>query len=309
MPELFLLKDNPQPILEGKSSAAGRLRTQVERIARTPRTTVLLVGQRGRELELVARSIHLHAKGRGAFLPVSAQALSASARQVDVFGCAGGLCERARGGTLFLDEVSELKDELQAHLLRSLEERLHGAEREASVEVQEPRIVASTALDLESLVQGGQFRSDLLYRLNVLTIRVPSLGERSEDLEHFAKHILLQQGRRIGLRARLAPEALMRLKQYPWPGNLLELEAVLTQALLHCQGGTIQAEGLQLGQSQPAEAVPSASLKPMRSIRASEEALIRRVLLEEAGNRSSAARALGINRTTLYNKLRQYGIA
>lgn len=309
MPELLLLIDAEEPILAGDSSAAVRLRTQVERIARTPRTTVLLLGQRGRELELVARSIHLLAKGRGAFLPVSAQGLSSHARQVDVFGCADGLAERARGGTLFLDEVADLNGALQAHLLRSLEERLHGAGAETPLEGQEPRIVASTAQDLESLVQAGGFRSDLLYRLNVLTIRVPSLAERLEDLERFAQHILLRQGRRLGLRATLSAAALERLREHAWPGSLLELEAVLTQALLQAEGGRIQPEGLQLGQPQPPQAAPDASLKPMRSIRASEEALIRSVLLEEAGNRSSTARVLGINRTTLYNKLRQYGIA
>ena len=309
MSELLLLIDEAQSILAGDSNAAARLRTQVERIARTPRTTVLLLGERGLEFERVARCIHLHSEGKGVFLPVASQTLSAKPSQVDAFGCAGGLCERARGGTLFLDEVTDLDADLQGDLLRRLEDRLHPADPKHAAELQDPRIVASSAQDLDALVQAGEFRSDLFYRLNVLTIRVPSLRERSEDLGILAQGILQRQGALTGRRRSLGDEALARLQAHAWPAGLLELEAVLTQALLRCPGSTIQPQHLSLETegSLPAALIPAAS--PARSIRATEEALIRRVLVEEEGNRSGAARALGINRTTLYNKLRQYGIA
>ncbi len=309
MAELLLLIDDAQRILAGDSSAAGRLRSQVERISRTPRTTVLLLGVRGLELELVARCIHLRSSGQGAFVPVSSQALSNKPAQVDAFSCSGGLAERASGGTLFLDEVADLDLGLQSDLLRRLEDRLQPSAAVSTGKALEPRVVASTAEDLEARVLAGSFRSDLFYRLNVLTIRIPSLADRAEDLEALAEGILSRLSEKLGTKRMLAADALEQLRAHSWPGNLLELEAVLTQALLAGSGPWIGPEQLQLGPGTPKSSHSAPQEPCVRSIRASEEALIRRVLREEAGNRSSTARALGINRTTLYNKLRQYGIA
>ncbi len=319
MAELIARIDEGSELLFGESPASARLLSQVERVAGTPRTTVLLRGVRGRELELVARAIHARSgplldgldtgafDANGPFYGVHCAALSARTGAFEsddrVFGGDDGLFERASNGTLFLDEVADLSTALQAHLLELLERR--------AAEKPPLRIVASTAADLEAAVDDDRFRADLFYRLNVLTIRVPRLHERAADIPAVVDAVLTRMRRMLGVRTVVSDAALEALAAHAWPGNLFELEATLGKAVVAAGGGdgTIEPEHLDFASaSRPhGELVPAVSAK--RSLRDVEEETIRRILVEEGGNRSRAARTLGINRTTLYNKLRQYGIS
>ena len=316
MPELIALVEEEGDLLFGDSPASTRLLSQIERVAGTPRTTVLLRGERGRELELVASAIHARSRPaldgldhgfdpKGPFLRVECAELSAipgaTIREDRIFAGDGGLFERARTGTLFLDEVADLAVTLQGHLLDLLERR--------AAETPPLRVIASTAKDLEPEVEAERFRADLFYRLNVLTIRVPALRDRLDDIPALAGAVLRRLRGLLGVQTTLSPEAVASLAAHDWPGNLFELEATLARAALAAQSGRIDPEHLNLGPPQGSrdELIPAASDR--RSLRHVEEEAIRRVLIEEGGNRSRAARTLGINRTTLYNKLRQYGIA
>jgi DNA-binding NtrC family response regulator len=201
---------------------------------------------------------------------------------------------------------------VQARLLRLLEEgvllRVGGAdERPADV-----RVIASANRPMEPLVENGGFREDLFYRLNVLNVRVPPLSERAEDIEALARGLLTRIAEEHGLpRKQLDAEAVTLLEEAEWPRHLLELANALERAFLSAEGGTVGPEHFLL----PARGIPAAmaaregdSTRPPRTLRAAEEACIRRVLCEEGGNRSRTARVLGINRTTLYKKLREYAI-
>jgi len=291
--------DDSPLLLAGESSGAARLRDQVKRIARTPETTVLVTGERGFDLGQVARAIHDGSSlGAGPFVLVDCLTLSESMEE---------LAERARGGSLFLHEVSALSAARQDGLLAFLETRVgQGADF---------RLIASTSHDLEERVERGAFREDLLYRLNVLTVRVPALRERAEDVPDLVSRLLGRIQRELGTTFHLESGARDVLVSHSWTGNLLELETVVGIAALRAATGVITAEHLELWMEGAAGRVEKGLLEPVspvaaqtRSLRDVEEATIRRVLGEEGGNRSSAARVLGINRTTLYNKLRLYGI-
>jgi len=289
-------RDETPLLLLGGSGAATRLRDQIRRVAGTPQTTVLVTGERGFDLGVVARAIHDESSlGAGPFELVDCLTLSQSMED---------LSDRARGGTLFLHEVSALDAARQDSLLAFLETRV-GQDAEF-------RLIASTAHDLEARVERDSFREDLLYRLNVLTVRVPSLRERVEDVPELVSRLLRGIQRGLGSTFQLLPGAIDALVSHSWTGNLLELETVVGIAALRSTAGTIGVEHLDLWMESALGNARKGVLEPVpppsRSLRDVEEATIRRVLSEEGGNRSSAARVLGINRTTLYNKLRLYGI-
>jgi len=289
-------------LLRGPSAVAARLASQIERVSSTPRTTVLLCGERGRELELSARAIHAASGGKRASSPF---VRLAGARLRDL----AGPFDQAEDGTLFLEEIADLGPAQQSELLELLEERAGHEER-----VDGPRLIASTAVDLEREVERGRFREDLFYRLNVLTIRVPPLRQRLEDLEVLCERLLESLRSTLGVAFRLDAEALALLRSHGWPGGLLELESVLGCAAVACAPGERIGAGHLHGfledRSRGDALVPQPP-RPIagRTLRDLEEAAIRQVLVEVGGNRSRAARTLGINRTTLYNKLRLYGIA
>ena len=282
-------------VLTGDSPGCHTLTTALERVARTPRTTVLVRGEPGAGRSQLARALHRRSSRRdGALVVIRAadQVQGDFARRV--FG-SGGQLEGAAGGTVVLQAVETLDPASQAALLDWL------VEPRADV-----RLVATSSQDLESWVEGGRLRADLFYRLNVLTLWAPPLRERLEDLEAMVRTLVNRLAAELGRRAPdLGPEVLTALSRHPWPGNLRELRAVLEAALWR-GGGTLALEDLGLA-GAPA---PNSEALPLgdRSLRGVEERLIRRVLAEVAGNRSQAARVLGINRQTLYNKLRSYGL-
>ena len=310
------------PII-GRSREIEQVLDQIQRVASTPRTTVLIGGESGVGKELVARAIHENsARADGPFVALNCAALAENLLEAELFGYESGafsgahpkgregLVSSANGGSLFLDEIGELALELQAKLLRVLQERVYrrvGGTEDRATDV---RFIASTNRDLAGMVEAGQFREDLFYRLNVLSIVVPALRERREDVPLLAEHFLAQLSGEFGRDfAGLEPEALAALQAHPWKGNVRELRNAIERGALHSTGDTIAAADLGLAPGPRRLGGDDLQLElPDFNLRKMEEALIRRALVETQGNRSRTARLLGVNRTTLYNKLRGYEI-
>jgi len=329
--EVARLRSGP---IVGESTALRRVHDQIDRVASTPRTTVLITGESGVGKELVARAIHERpGRASGPFVALNCAALADSMLEAELFGYEPGaftgalpkgregLFAAAEGGTLFLDEIGELAPELQAKLLRVLQERSFrrvGGHDDRPTDV---RILASTNRDLATMVDEGRFREDLYYRLNVLSIVVPPLRERAEDIPHLARHFLAHFADEFGRDyAGFDEEALAKLTSSPWPGNIRELRNAIERAALNAGGGLVRTEHLEGGEPRVGSsesAASAASTDPSAAYqlglesldwRAAEEVLVRRALDEAAGNRSETARLLGVNRATLYNKLKAYGI-
>ena len=291
--------DGPEEILLlGPSSAARRLRTQVDRIARTPGTTLLVTGEVGMDAAALARALHARSD---AALEIFEARDAAGLRSLGSRTHGSEPARAGAGGTFFLEEVAALDPALQEGLLAWLDRPDHGPRR--------TRVVASTSTDLEEEVRAGNFLPDLLYRLNVLTLRLPPLRERAEDLPSMTRALLDSMKRKVGSECELAPRAAELIAAHPWPGNSIELESLLRLACLRAMGSAITPELLsRLGVEDPQGDALIPQMPALRSLRDLEEAAIRRALSTEKGNRSGAARALGIHRQTLYNKMRLYGI-
>ncbi|MBI4466295.1 MAG: sigma-54-dependent Fis family transcriptional regulator [Acidobacteria bacterium] len=283
------------------------------------RHPVLIVGESGTGKELVARSIHFLGPNRDKpFLPVDCAGLVPTLIESELFGYvkgaftgAGrskpGLLEMARGGTLFLDEIAELSPDLQAKLLRALQEKeikpVGGTER-VPIEV---RVVAATNRDLDQAIRDGRFRQDLYYRLNVVTIKLPPLRERKSDIPLLV-HTFLERfsdpARPVG---GLSEEAMARLMNSDWPGNVRELENVIERALALGAGPVVHTVDLPSNLQSPASgaspAPPREGILPLREL---EKRAILQTVEELGGDKLLAARLLGIGKTTLYRKLKEY---
>jgi DNA-binding NtrC family response regulator len=278
--------------------------------------TVLILGESGTGKELVARALH-HASPRaaGPFVPVDCGAIAEGVLESELFGhvrgaftgaqgARRGLFEEAGGGTLFLDEIGDVGSGLQARLLRALQEgtiRRVGANESVPVDA---RVVAATNRDLEAAVESGQFREDLYYRLNVVTIRIPPLRERREDVPLLAEHFAAKHGRGEG--ATVSAEAREILLGYDWPGNVRELENVIARALALNPSGVVVPADLP-DRVRGASAEPERGLPLPPGVRPTLDELTRRyaalVLAECGGNKTRAAELLGIDRKTLYRIL------
>ena len=282
------------------------------------RSTVLVQGESGTGKELIARAIHYSGdRATQPFVAVSCAALTESLLESELFGHEKGSFtgantqrkgkfEMADGGTLFLDEIGDISPKLQVDLLRVLQERAFyrvGGSDEVRVDV---RVIAASKVDLREAVQHGQFRDDLYYRLNVIEIHVPPLRSRSEDIPLLAHHFL----------ERLTPElrkeisdisegALKLLMDYPWPGNVRELENSVERAMVTCKGHVLTEDDfafLARGGNGHTWTPPDISLEEM------EKLMIEAALDRKAGNVKEAAVALGIDRSTLYEKIKRYEI-
>ena len=308
--------------LIGPSAALRRVREKIARVAAAPRTTVLVTGESGVGKEVVAKGIHAHSERcDGPFVALNCAALTDGLLEAELFGHEpgaytgassrgrDGLFAAANGGTLLLDEIGELAPELQAKLLRVLQERSYRRVGGTVDHTTDVRIIACTNRDLAKLVEQGAFREDLYYRLNVLVLRVPSLRERRDDILPIALHLCEGFEREHDVETGgLSPNAKAALEAHNWPGNVRELGNALERASIECAGGTIEPEHLGIAlapTTSPEEADTSIEL----NLKKMEERLIRRALDATGGNRSHSARLLGVNRTTLYNKLRAYQIA
>lgn len=306
--------------LIGDSSAMMNLRMQIGRAAPLP-FTVLITGETGAGKELVALALHQHSpRANGPLVVVNCAAIAPTLLEAELFGYrkgafAGadrdhpGLFEQADEGTLFLDEVADLSLECQAKLLRVIEGKSFrpvGGSREVNVDV---RVVAATHRDLEQEVRAGKFRQDLLFRLRVITVKVPPLREHAEDIPELARFFLERISQQLRKPFRLTAAAERKLFAYQWPGNVRQLRAILESGAVMAEGDVIDADLLPLGPSQEAVATAaSADVPASLDIDDLETWAILRALRQTAGNVSQAARVLGISRDTLHTKLKKKNI-
>ena len=318
-------REEGQSPLFGDSEAMDRVRRTIAKLARS-QAPVYIRGESGTGKELAARMIHaLGPRSGGPFVPVNCGAIPEALMESEFFGHrkgsftgAGqdktGLFEAARGGTLFLDEVADLPLHMQVKLLRAIQEkaiRPIGETRERSIDV---RILSATHKDLAELVRLGEFRQDLYYRINVLTLALPPLRERSEDIPGLARRFLDRMMDEAGLAdaVELSHEAHEALSAYAFPGNVRELENILERAMALCEGGRIMAEDLQLpevpgpGPRSPSELEGDMPLDPL--LGDVERRRIEQALEQARHNKTAAARLLGISFGALRYRLKKLGM-
>jgi len=318
--EVSRLKENldeifPETKLIGQSPAMKRVIELVETVAPTD-ATVLITGESGTGKEVVARAIHaLSPRRYNPMVVIHCGALTESLLESELFGHERGAFtgaqarkkgkfEVADGGTVFLDEISDISLRVQTDLLRVLQEKEIVRVGDTMPVKVDFRAIAATNKSLERLVEERVFRPDLYYRLNVFAINIPPLRERKEDIPLLAAHFLDKFARQMNRPPqRLAPDTLDLLMRYEWPGNVRELENAVERALLMRRDGDLKPEDFpfQLHPSAPA-------ISTGQRLEDIEKAHIERVLAETRWNLSKAARILDIDRTTLYNKIRKYGL-
>src|SRR2546426_5056661 len=309
--------------LVGQHPEMQKLYRLISQVARTT-TTVVITGESGTGKELIARAIHRQGPRRDKpFVAVNPAALSDSLVESELFGHEKGAFtgayqrklgrfELAQGGTLFLDEIASLKPEMQAKLLRVLQEReleRVGGTRTIRLDV---RIVAASNVDLRQAVDREVFRADLYYRFNVVPVTVPPLRERRSDVpllvDHFIQRYTAELGKRI---AGMTPEALSALQEYPWPGNVRELQNVIERAVALVESGPIGLNDLPTDVLLPDHRlrVKQAENLPLRTATDEfERQIVLRVLERVQWNRSEASRILGIHRNSLKMKLKRWGV-
>ena len=315
--------------LLGSTESIKLLHKQMEKLAPV-QTTVLITGESGTGKELVARGIHgLSPRSQMPFVAVNCGAIPAGLIESELFGHARGaftdaktakrgLISEADGGTLFLDEVGELPAPAQVKLLRFLQEgevRPVGENRAEKVEV---RVLAATLRDLGKLVERGEFREDLYYRLNVVNLRVPPLRDRTGDVLLLAKHFIERFNREFNRERAITgftPEAEALVLAYGWPGNVRELENAIERAVLLCETDRLTVESLPEKLTEPrrgarrSDGVASdADLSLKRAVRGLEEAYIKAALRRTKGNRTRAAELLEISHRALLYKIKEFGI-
>jgi DNA-binding NtrC family response regulator len=291
----------------------------VRRVAPTD-ATVLIQGESGTGKEVIAKAIH-HASHRAdkPFVAVNCGALPEPLLESEIFGHVKGaftgatahkkgLFEEAHGGTFFLDEIGEMPPTLQVKFLRALqagEVRPVGSNQSATVDV---RVLAATNRDLGQLMQQGKFRDDLFYRLNVIPVILPPLRERREDIPALAEHFLQQSGQKQGRPLRLSAEAVDKLLRYPWPGNVRELENAMARTAILAQHDIMVADDLppHIVAGTPLGTAPS--LPQALTLAEVEKLHILQILERFGWNHSRASEVLGIGRTSLWRKLKEYQI-
>lgn len=307
--------------LIGSSQSMRQIYALVEQVAPSS-ASVLITGESGTGKELVARTIHnLSPRKSGQFVAINCSAIPETLMESELFGhekgaftgaatLRRGCFELANNGTLLLDEIAEMPTLLQAKLLRVLEERSLrrlGSTQEIPVDV---RLLAATNKDPHETVSSGQFREDLLYRLNVITIELPPLRERKEDLPLLAQHLVAQLSEKHNRPARfLHPAALEALQSHTWPGNVRELRNAIERAVIICSGEEIERHHIApypVDQRARARSEDTISFPVGTPIEEVERQMILRTLEKTSNNKTRAAALLGISLKTLHNKLRLY---
>jgi two-component system, NtrC family, response regulator AtoC len=326
--------------LVGQSPMMQEVYKQIGKVAGSD-ATVLVLGESGTGKELVAKAVHNNSHRKGSsFVVVNCAAIPENLLESELFGHEKGAFtdafethigkfEQASSGTLFLDEIGDMSLPLQAKLLRILQdggfERVGGREHLTS----SARVIAATNQDLTRLVSERKFREDLLYRLNVITLRLPPLRDRKGDVALLARHFLRKYASKYGRDVtEIADTTLMHLEEYDWPGNVRELENVMARAVIISQAHVLLPETVDLG-SQPVfrrheelvtaetaggspvtpQAAPTTATGGLRlsdAIQQMEVDMIRKALHESGGNKTKAAQILGISRKSLFNKIRDY---
>jgi len=287
----------------------------IQRVAKTE-ATVLCEGESGTGKELVARAVHAHSPRHvGPFVAINCGAIPETLLESELFGhekgsftgahaLRKGKVEMANGGTLFLDEITEMSLPLQVKLLRFLQEREIERVGGRDVIPIDVRVVAASNQSLEEALRSGRFREDLYYRLSVVTIHLPPLRERGEDVVLLANAFLRRNSHALKRKARFSPEALEAIVKYPWPGNIRELENKVHRAVIMASGRVIAPADLDLNPSATVDALPT--LREARD--QSERRLIVNALVRSRGNISRAARTLDISRPTFHDMLAKHSI-
>ena len=308
----------------GRSAALEMALATVAKVAPSD-ANVLVTGESGTGKELIARALHTNsARSQGPFIPVDCAALPSTLLESELFGhekgaftgadhAKRGLLELADGGALFLDEIGELGPELQAKLLRTLQERIFrrlGGEQLIEVDI---RIISSTSRDLNAEVQQGRFRLDLLYRLNVVSISLPPLRERPGDVAILVQHFLQEFSRAANrFRVAIIPEALRLLEQYRWPGNVRELRNVIERAVVLCDGESVRVRDLpdyireQVRLAKRIRAAVGYKASREQWLESQGRQYLTALLRRHRGNISAVAREAQISRKSVYELLRRF---
>ena len=309
------------PEIVARSAKMQEVLARVERVAQTS-STVLIGGESGVGKDLIARLIHQRSRrSSGPFIKINSTAIPENLLESELFGYEKGAFtgassskpgkfELADGGTLFLDEIGDVPPPIQVKLLRVLEEREFerlGGTRTLKVDV---RLVAATNRDLRAALEEGTFREDLFYRLNVVPIDIPPLREHKEDIPELAEHFLKKYAQEFSKPALgIAPAALKTLMAFHWPGNIREMENILERATALATGTTLEAADIQLDPAATKD--PAASdgfLPPGKSLEQWEDEMIREAMRRAGGNKSQAARLLGLSRNALRYRLTRLGV-
>ena len=303
----------------GKSHEMREVYQLIKSVAPT-NVTVLIQGDTGTGKELVARAIHYESPRAGKpFVVVNCAALPETLLESELFGHVKGAFtgavsdrkgrfERADGGTLFLDEIAEVSPAIQVKLLRVLETKQFESVGDSRTKGVDVRLVCATNRNLKDLIARQEFREDLYYRINVVAINLPPLRERDEDIpllvDHFVEKLNTETGKHV---VKVSQGAMDLLIDHAWPGNVRELENAIGHAFVHCRGDTIQPAHLPRELVEAAPHVESGFITP-GSLEEVEKALIAETLKRCKGNRSMAARRLGIGRSSLWRKIKKYGL-
>ena len=305
----------------GRSSAMREIFATVDRVAPT-RATVLMCGESGVGKDIIARAIHHHSPRAGRpFVKINCTALPENLMESELFGyekgaftgantAKPGKFEQADTGTVFLDEIGDVPPSVQVKLLRILQEREFerlGSNKTRHIDV---RVLAATNVDLRAALEQGTFREDLYYRLNVLPINIPPLRERKEDIPFLVEHFIKKLKKDLGSPVEsISESALERLLSYHWPGNVRELENVIERSMVLATGPILQAEDVKLDLAPKARAAVADSFLPEgMTLDQYEQSIIREALKRANGNKSQAARLLGLTRNALRYRLSQMGI-
>ncbi len=315
---------SPRSDLVGESPPMKRVYELVERVAESE-ASVLLTGESGTGKEVVARAIHGRSKRQaGPFVAVNCAALPGTLLESELFGHTKGAFTDARaaktglfalagGGTLLLDEIGEVPAELQPKLLRALQERVIrplGATKEVAIDV---RIIAATNVDLQGAMRDKRFREDLYYRLAVIPIELPALRDRGNDVLLLAQHFVDVYAKRMGKPVRgVSPAMAERILAYGWPGNVRELANCIERGVVLTRLEELGVEDLPekvRDARKPAALMPEGDAGDLVTMEEVERRYIRRVLDAVGGNKTTAAKVLGFDRTTLYRKLERYNLA
>ena len=311
-----------RPFLVGETPRMQEVMGLVDAVAATP-ATVLITGESGTGKSLLAGEIARRSTGQGDLLvEVSCGALSESLLESELFGHVRGAftgAERDRpgkiaaadGGTIFLDEIGTASQLMQVKLLRFLQSKEYEPVGSSQTVQSSARVILATNERLEEMVADGRFREDLYYRVNVINICMPPLRERPKDIEMFASAMRTEANRRLGKQVNgIDQQALELLRQHSWPGNIRELKNVIERGVLLCQGDVLTAEMISLSRPAGDGRIPG-DHKPRtlkEAMLAPEREFIQDALLRCDGNRGDAAHSLGINRTTLYKKMKRLGL-
>lgn len=307
----------------GNSQAIRPLRMLVEKVSTTD-ANILITGENGTGKDMLVREIHrLSNRKEGPMIAVDMGAITESLFESELFGHVKGSFtdahtdrigrfEAADGGTLFLDEIANLPYHLQAKLLTAIQKRCFVKVGSNTQQPTNIRLICATNRNLEDMVRNGEFREDLLYRINTIHLHIPALRERKEDILPLAKRFLEQYARQYGRQVQaFSPEAARRLLEHPWYGNIRELQHTVEKAVILSDSDELRGDMLQLAStaSGPEPVAGNAEAEvPFHTLDEMERSMVKRAIDQCEGNLSQAAAMLGITRQTLYNKMKRYGL-